>query len=91
MLTLLFYLYIRQMGALADCFRHVQKQSLLHTGELQGWKGYIQSELADTVELTEKTCRLFGLDFEETKALGAMRDREKSEEYLRRHPDDFWV
>ena len=89
--ALLFYLFIRQMGGLADCFRHVQIENALDSGELQGWKGHIQTELGDTLVLVEKTCVIFGLDLDETRQIGITRDIEKAEEYLIRHPDNYWV
>lgn len=90
-LTLLFYLFIRQMGGLADCFRHILKDGLFITGELQGWRGFVQSELADLLALVRKTCDLFELDYKETEIMGQKRDAEKSQEYLKRHPGGFWV
>ncbi len=90
-LTLLFYLFIRQMAGLADCFRRVQRDHLFATGKLQGWRDYIQTELGDIIMLIERTCTLFDLDYEETRTMGRKRDAEKSKEYLKRHPEEFWV
>ena len=90
-ITLLFYLFIRQMGGLADCFRHIQRNDLVLKGDIDGWRGFIQSELADILCLVRKTCKLFGLDYGETEKMGETRDAEKSREYLARHPGEFWI
>jgi len=90
-LILLFYLLIRQTGSLADCFRHIQKDRLFETEQLQGWRAYVQTELGDVTVLVEKTCALFDLDYQETQEIGRRRDAEKAEEYLKRHPGGLWV
>lgn len=89
--TLIFYLLIRQMGGLADCFRHIQRDDSILRGDIIGWRGIIQSELSDTLCLVRKACDLFDLDYGETEIMGETRDAEKKREYLARHPEEFWI
>lgn len=93
-LTLLYYLFIRQMGAIADCLRHIQgdKQGAMYSDEeINGWIAHTQTELADTSVLVRRMCNVLGVDYDSTVIMGIARDVEKRDEYLRRHPGAHWV
>ena len=92
-LTLLFYLFNRQMGAIADCLRHIQseKQGTEYTDEMNGWLAHIRTELAATSAINRKMCGVLGINYDSTVLLGTIRDSEKMREYLERHPGAYWV
>ena len=93
-LTLLYYLFIRQMGAIADCLRHIQggKQGAMYSDEeINGWIAYTQTELADVSILVRRMCNVLDIDYDSTVVMGIARDEEKRKEYLRRHPERIWV
>ncbi len=93
-LTLLFYLFIRQMGDIADCLRHLQspKQGVHYSEEEDNsWVEYIRTELADTLKLVQRTCTVLGIDYDSTVVMGTVRDTEKKKEYMKRHPEAHWV
>jgi len=93
-LTLLFYLFVRQMGGLADCLRHIQggKQNTeCDYAEYKAWVAYAKSELADVGNLVRKACDVLDLKYDEVISLGTLRDEEKKKEYLRRHPNATWM
>lgn len=93
-LTLLFYLFIRQMGAIADCLRHIQgdKQGAEYSvEEVNGWIVYTQTELADTSMIIRRMCNTLGIDYDATVVMGVTRDAEKREGYLKRHPEARWI
>ncbi len=91
---LLYLLFIRQMGGIADCLRHLQsqRQGVIYSKEEQaGWIAHMKTELADTVQLVQRTGLIFGLHFDELVVLGSARDAEKRKEYLERHPGAEWI
>jgi len=93
-LTLLFYLFIRQMGGIADCLRHIQstKQGAEYSNEeINGWIAHAQTELADTSMLVRKMCSTLGINYDTTVTMGIVRDIEKKDEYLQRHPGAHWI
>lgn len=93
-LVMLYYLLVRQTGAIADCLRHIQgdKQGAGYTDEeAKGWIAHIQTELADTSWIVRRMCNVLGISYDATLIMGVMRDTEKSAEYLKRHPGAYWV
>lgn len=93
-LVLLFYLLNRQTGAIADCLRHIQgnKQGAQYSeDERNGWIAHTRTELADILAIVRKFCGVLGIDYDSTVVLGSVRDKEKMEEYLGRHPGAHWV
>ena len=86
---LLLLLLTRQVGAIADCIRHLGRADT--NKELLGWRGHMETELADIDSLNRKFCNLLDLDRERVRVLGTVRDTEKKKEYLQRHPGHRWV
>lgn len=94
LLALHYMLLTRQMTRLSDCLLHIIR---LHTqgdddGKLfKGYRGYAQTELADVIHHVKKFCEILGISFDETVHMAYERDKEKREEFLRKHPGEYWI
>ena len=85
-LVLLFFLFVRQTGSIADCLRKMPEDTTD-----KGWIAYIMTELADIAILVKRTCEVLDIDYDEIVKLGFERDAEKKEEYIKRHPGAVWI
>lgn len=83
---LLFLLFNRQTGTIADCVRHI---AFYH--EWEGYADYMKTELADLSFLIKRMCHVMEFDYEEVAQLGTDRDEEKKRLYLELHPRARWV
>jgi len=91
-LVMHFLVLVRQMAELASSIEGILKSK--DAEEAKRWKGYnseLKASLADSVYQIKRICQILKIDLLcELIPLGEERNRQKREEYLRKHPDGTW-
>ncbi len=93
-LVIHYMLLTQAITRLADSLFHIirlHRRRRYGRSRFQGDEADVQAELADVICQVKQICKILGLSFETTEQLGDVREKERRDLFLKKHPNEPWI